>query len=236
MPAPRDTVRSRILDAAVELLREEGTAAVTTRGVADRAGLQPPAIYRHFGDKDGLLDAVAEHVLATFVAAKARTARRAADDDVDPLQDLQAGWDAQLEFGLANPTVHRLLTDPERGAPSPAAAQGRRLLTARVHRLATQGRLRVPEDRAVDLLQAAGTGAVHLLLSRPAEQRDLGVAQDLFEAVLRQVLVETPARPDATTRATTIAFRALAPELPALSEAERGVLLEWLDRAARADA
>lgn len=236
MPEQRDTVRSRILEAAVDLLAEQGGAAVTTRGVADRAGLQPPAIYRHFGDKDGLLDAVAEHVLAAFVARKARTARRAADDDVDPLADLRAGWDAQLEFGLANPTVHRLLNDPGRALPSPAAAEGRRLLTARVHRLAALGRLRVPEDRAVDLLQAAGTGAVHLLLSRPAGRRDLGVADDLFEAVLRQVLHEPPARPDAATRATTIAFRALAPDLPALSAAERAVLVEWLDRAVRAGA
>jgi AcrR family transcriptional regulator len=32
------------------------------------AGVQPPAIYRFFGDKDGLLEAVAEHGYATFIA------------------------------------------------------------------------------------------------------------------------------------------------------------------------
>ena len=44
---------------------------MTTRGVAEAAGVQAPAIYRFFGDKDGLLEAVAEHVMATYVSAKA---------------------------------------------------------------------------------------------------------------------------------------------------------------------
>ena len=73
MTAPPTDTRARIVDAAARLLREAGPAAVTTRGVAEAAGLQAPAIYRLFGDKDGLLEAVAEHVLATWVDSKART-------------------------------------------------------------------------------------------------------------------------------------------------------------------
>ena len=38
--------------------------------MAEAAGVQPPTLYRLFGDKDGLIDAVAEHVMATYVAAK----------------------------------------------------------------------------------------------------------------------------------------------------------------------
>jgi AcrR family transcriptional regulator len=36
-----------------------GRRAVTTRAVAAGAGVQAPTIYRLFGDKDGLLDALA---------------------------------------------------------------------------------------------------------------------------------------------------------------------------------
>ncbi|MGF2047081.1 helix-turn-helix domain-containing protein, partial [Enterococcus gallinarum] len=57
----RDDVRERIIAAAADLLQDGGTAAVTTRAVAERASTQAPTIYRLFGDKDGLLDAVAEH-------------------------------------------------------------------------------------------------------------------------------------------------------------------------------
>jgi len=62
-------MRARIIDAAARLLQEQGPTAVTTHGVAQAAGVQAPAIYRLFGDKNGLPEAVAEHVMATYVSA-----------------------------------------------------------------------------------------------------------------------------------------------------------------------
>jgi AcrR family transcriptional regulator len=44
--ARRADVRSRIIDVAAQLLRDEGPTAVTTRGVAEQAGVQAPMIYR----------------------------------------------------------------------------------------------------------------------------------------------------------------------------------------------
>ncbi|SDR99425.1 DNA-binding transcriptional regulator, AcrR family [Nocardioides scoriae] len=222
--------RSRIVQAAARLLGELGHDGVTTRRVAEQAGVQPPAIYRLFGDKDGLLDAVAEHVLATYVAAKAAVVASAAADGTDPLEDLRTGWQAQIDFGLANPAVFRLLSDPDRGPASPAGAAGRRVLAARVHRVAQAGRLRVGEQRAVDLVHAAGTGAVLTLLASPPEARDLGVADAMLEAVLGHVLTDAPAPGDGGPAATAVAFRALVPRLDVLSGPERALLLDWLDR------
>jgi AcrR family transcriptional regulator len=224
----RDDTRSRIVDVAARLLREDGPAAVTTRGVAEAAGVQAPAIYRLFGDKDGLLEAVAEHAMTGFVTAKAAVVAAAAADDVDPLEDLRTGWRTQIEFGLANPALFRLLSDPDRALRSPAVASGKRVLEARVHRLAATGRLRVGEPRAVDLVQAAGVGAVTVLLATPPEQRDPGLADALFEAVLRQVLTDAPGPADDASAA--VAFRAVAADLDVLSEGERRLLTEWLDR------
>src|ERR1700753_4064240 len=109
--ARRADVRSRIIDVAAQLLRDEGPAAVTTRGVAERAGVQAPAIYRLFGDKAGLLEAVAEHVMPPRVDAKAADVEAASAADVDPLEDLRAGWQSQIDFSLANPDVFRFLSD-----------------------------------------------------------------------------------------------------------------------------
>ena len=78
----RSETRLTIVACAARLLQEHGAAAVTTRGVAEAAGVQAPAIYRLFGDKDGLLDAVAEHVMATFVTAKAAAAEVASRGEV----------------------------------------------------------------------------------------------------------------------------------------------------------
>jgi AcrR family transcriptional regulator len=43
---------------------------VTTRAVAEAAGVQAPTIYRLFGDENGLLDAVAEHGFASYLEDK----------------------------------------------------------------------------------------------------------------------------------------------------------------------
>ncbi|NUR97690.1 MAG: TetR/AcrR family transcriptional regulator [Kribbellaceae bacterium] len=219
-----------IIEAAATLLREGGPSAVTTRGVAERAGVQAPAIYRLCGDQDGLLDAVAEHVMAAFVADKAAVVAAATAADVDPLDDLRTSWHKQIEFGLTNPAVFRLLSDPERVASSPAAAMGVQVLQARVHRLAATGRLRVPESQAVDLIQAAGVGTVQTLLATPVQRRDPALGETMFEAVLGRILTDAPGADADGPVVAAVALRALVPQLDVFSESERGLLVEWLDR------
>lgn len=215
-------MRERLVEVAADLLREQGPAAVTTRGVAQAAGVQPPAIYRHFADKDSLLDAAAEQVFATYVQQKALQA-----GDGEPLDDLRRGWDTHIAFGLANAAVFRLF------AEGPAAARGLEVLRARVRRVAATGRLRVPEERAVQIIQAAGMGAVLTLLSLPPGQRDLGLADDMYAAVEKTILTGAPALPTHDVAAASVAFRTMVPDLPGLTAPERTLLTEWLDRAAR---
>jgi AcrR family transcriptional regulator len=223
----RSETRAALVAVAAQLLREQGPAAVTTRAVAQAAGVQAPTIYRLFGDKDGLLDAVAEHVFAAYVAGKSRAAGVG-----DPVADLRAGWDVHIGFGLANPALFGLLTQPGRDSRSPAAAAGRQVLEARVHRVAAAGRLRVSERRAAELIRAAGTGAVLTLLSMPPADRDPGLADAMYDAVMRAVLTDGPAPAPESTTAATVAFATLVPRLPALTDAERALLSQWLDRAA----
>src|SRR3954471_24703819 len=100
MPSPKE----RILDAAARLLAEGGQTAVSTRAVAAAAEVQAPTIYRLFGDKSGLLDAVAERGYQTYLESKVQP--RA---DVDPVEQLRQGWDLHLEFALANPALYVLM-------------------------------------------------------------------------------------------------------------------------------
>lgn len=237
----RDETRWRIVDVAATMLREQGAAAVTTRAVAEGAGVQAPTIYRLFGDKDGLLEAVAEHAMTAFAAVKADAVRAARDEETDPVDDLRAGWSMTIGFGLANPDLFVLLSDPERGRRSAAARAGTALLAERIRRVAEAGRLAVPERRAVDLVHAAGTGAVLAILSAPVAERDEALADDAFEAVLRRILVadEPPADGPAgsATNAVTsaaITLRAAVADLDVLTGAERVLLAEWLDRVAAA--
>ncbi|MFD9466992.1 TetR/AcrR family transcriptional regulator [Streptomyces sp. NPDC060027] len=221
----RDITRDRIVKIAADLLRDQGPAAVTTRRVAHEAGLQPPALYRLFQDKDELLDAAAERVFAEHVASKHSTA-----PSDDPVEDLRTGWNTQISFGLAHPYVFGLLLDPARARDTPAQVKGVLILSERVHRIAAAGRLRVSEERAVNLIRSAGIGTVHTLLTLPPEQSDPHLADAAFDAIARAILTDEPAVPTQDPTAVVAAFRTLMPELPTLSKAEVALLDEWLQR------
>lgn len=221
----RDMTRDRILKTAAGLLRDHGPAAVTTRRVAQEAGLQPPALYRLFQDKDDLLDAVAEHVFAEHVAGK-----QTAPPSGDPVEDLRAGWNTQIGFGLANPYVFGLLLDPARVRETPAQAKGVLILAERVRRIAAAGRLRVSEERAVNLVRAAGIGTVHTLLTLPPGQSDPHLADAAFDAVARAILKDEPVVPAQDAAAVVATFRTLLPGLSTLTRAEAALLDEWLRR------
>lgn len=222
----REVPRQRIVEAAAELLAHEGRAAVTTRAVAAAAGVQAPAIYRLFGDKDGLLDAVVEHGYATFLAAKQAVAR-----PQDPVEDLRAGWDLAVEFGLANPELYALMYgEPRRGTNSAAFQAGMEILLGRIHRLATGGRLRVDEDLAASLIHATARGAVLTWLSLPDDRRDPALLTAMREAMIFAVTLDKPVVRDAGPAAAAWALRALLPEQTTLSDAEQHLLGEWLDR------
>ncbi|MGW2602117.1 TetR/AcrR family transcriptional regulator [Streptomyces klenkii] len=227
--AARELTRQRVVEAAADLLAREGRDAVTTRAVAAAAGVQAPAIYRLFGDKDGLLEAVAEHGYVTFLAAKHAADRHAQD----PVEDLRAGWDLAVEFGLANPELYALMYgEPRRGTTSAAFHAGMRILLGRIRRLAAGGWLRVDEKLAAALVHASARGTVLTWLSLPEGQRDPALLTAMRESMVAAVTHEKPAVQDAGPAGAARALRALLPEQTALSDAEQHLLSEWLDRLA----
>lgn len=59
MPYHHGNVRAAMLEAAVEAIRERGATAVSLRDLARRVGVSHTAASHHFGDKTGLMTAVA---------------------------------------------------------------------------------------------------------------------------------------------------------------------------------
>ena len=224
----QDGLRSRVLSAAVELLASEGRDALTTRAVAAAAGVQAPTLYRLFGDKGGLLDAVAEHGFVTYLREK-----QVRELGPDPVENLRAGWDLHVEFGLAHPAIFAIMSgDPRPGGQSPAAAAGLDHLRRQIRNLARAGRLRVGEDRAADLMRASGRGTVLTLLEMPGDRRDLGLSVVAREAVIAAIATDVPTVGTPGAAGAAITLRALLPDTPALSAGERTLLGEWLDRLA----
>ncbi|MFJ3138965.1 TetR/AcrR family transcriptional regulator [Streptomyces sp. NPDC086843] len=227
-PAGREQTRQRVIDAAIDLLTSGGREAVTTRAVADAAGLQPPAIYRLFGDKEGLLDAVAEYGFASFVAGK-----RFDPDPPDLIEDLRHGWDVAVEFGLSHPALFTLMYAEPTRTDSPAFQAGLKMLRARVRRLAAAGWLRVDEDLAAQIIHATGRGAVLTWLSLTEEQRDPALLTSLREAMVTAVTRREPVvRAEEGPAGAARALRAVLDDRAPLSPAERLLLDEWLSRLA----
>jgi AcrR family transcriptional regulator len=203
---------------------EGGVEAASTRAVASAAGVQAPTLYRLFGDKQGLLDAVAEHGFATYLVSK--QAQLVTDD---PIADLARGWDLHVAFGVENPGLYVLMYGGGRRQP----AEGRRLLAAMLDRAAAAGRLRVPVGTATELVSAASVGITLRLIADP----DPELSARVRDRVLASISTDAPAGDGdgagAGVAAHAVALRAVLADHPELlGSAETGLMLAWLDRVA----
>ena len=214
--------------AAAGLLSEGGREAVSTRAVSVAAGVQAPAIYRLFGDKRGLFDAVAAHGLTSYLSTKADRMPAA-----DPVEDLRAGWDLHVGFGLANPALYALIYgEPRPGISSPTAVALAEILAGKIHRIAEAGRLRVAEERAARLVHAAGCGATLTLIAMLDDGRDMALSDMAREAAITAITTDAPGPVTSGPAGAAVALRAVLPRTSALTAAELGLLREWLDRIA----
>jgi len=223
--------RERLLRAAAELLAAHGRDALSTRAVSAAAGMQQPALYRLFGDKDGLLDALAAYAFEEYLRDK-----HAVGTTDDPVDDLRRGWDVHVEFGLTHPALYALMYGEARfRASSPAGQEAADLLRGLISRVARTGRLRMSVERAARLVGATGVGLVLTLIAMPPAERDLEIVTIARESTLRAILTDAPAPAsgDDSLTSRAVALReTLGDSVPALSAAERALLTEWLDRIA----
>jgi AcrR family transcriptional regulator len=92
--------REAILDATLALLRERGVARLTTREVAERAGVSEASVYYHYTDKPGLLQAVFEHGLEPLQAFGQRGAGEDEGDAGDVMARLARAIEQSLDVVL----------------------------------------------------------------------------------------------------------------------------------------
>ncbi|MGW5817775.1 TetR/AcrR family transcriptional regulator [Streptomyces noursei] len=234
MDEGRHAARYRVLQVAAELLEEGGSEAVSTRAVATAAGITAPALYRMFGDKDGLLAELATHGFEMYLAEK----HEALSQSGDPVADLYRGWDLHVDFGLRHPAFYLLMYGTARpGRKPPAADEAHALLVSLLERAAADGRLRVPVEEATHVVHAATTGATLALIGEEASQRKPSTSTRLRNIVLGSITTDPPVVATGTDRAS----RALALDAaltledgaaPPLRATETALLRDWLRRLA----
>jgi AcrR family transcriptional regulator len=116
-PYGRMARRLELLEAAIEVIRREGPTASMDE-IAAQAGITKPIVYRYFGDRAGLYQAVAERYCADLTS---RFQDAVTESDVHAR--LIAAVDAYLGFVQDDPQVHQFLLHPQH-ATRPAGTFG----------------------------------------------------------------------------------------------------------------
>lgn len=99
----REERRILLLDAAVEAIREHG-AGVSMEQLARQGGVTKPILYRHFGDRDGLVDAIGERYATQLVARLGSSL-----DSGEPTDLLHKTIDTYLSFLEDDPALYQFL-------------------------------------------------------------------------------------------------------------------------------
>ncbi|MFB7230356.1 TetR/AcrR family transcriptional regulator [Streptomyces griseus] len=190
-------LRAACLRAARELLEEDGSAGLSLRAVARRAGVSATAPYRHFADREALVSAVAAEGYREL--AEHLTKAHPAPSTPDELASVAVAY---VRFALEHPALFRAMfaepcdpTSEERVAATEAISQYVRSIVgatfpdvdadalsttvwALVHGLAflhLDGKL---DSSTPEIVTAQVDSAVHALFNAsPAMSRTAGAAR-----------------------------------------------------------
>ena len=191
--ARRRSAREALLTSAWELVREDGLAALSLRGLADRAGTTTTTVYAYFDSKNAIFDAM-------FAQAADAFADRMAEpyDEDDPRRVLVAGAHRFVDFCVSDLPRYQLLF--QRGvpgfAPSDDAYSGAvRALEGATAQLRAVG---VTEPRHVDLWTALITGLVdQQVANQPGGDRWTRLVDESVEMFLTHCTNGEPSWPTA---------------------------------------
>lgn len=100
--------RERLLEAALDLLDEQGVDALTLRAIARRAGVSHSAPLKHFPHRAALLSAVATQGFHE-IDEWAGEAIRALPPDASPARRLRTSTRAYVEYAVARPEMFALM-------------------------------------------------------------------------------------------------------------------------------
>lgn len=170
-------LKPALIAAALKEIARQGPDGFSLRGVARRAGVSAPAVYRHFQDKDDLLAAVAAEASQRLTAQVAE-AHAAAPDH--PLGKYRATGIAIVRFATANPEHFRVLCLPGLVKKNDTYAEDRRqILAAQKAGLITDA----PVDDVMLAANAMVTGLAHLIVEGQLGPVDDARATELAIAV-----------------------------------------------------
>ncbi len=184
-PVRRPLTSERILHAGLRLIDEQGLEALTMRKLAQEFGVDPMALYRHFENKDALLDSVAEMLWGEV-----------------ELPGSEAGWEVLLRSlatslrALAHTHPHAYVLLCNSRSLSPAMLHLCGSMLEQLQRVGFEQK-RASEVLCTICSYAIGYAMVELsaLSSEPSEQGTSGLTDiGRLTQIMRRLPRETPTR------------------------------------------
>jgi len=104
-----DIRQDQIVKAAINLMAEHGSRGVTISRIANRLGIVPSAIYRHYKNKDQIYEAMID-----FIGTQLQeNIKRTLDTQPDPVQQLHGVLQKHIQFICENQSVPRIVFSGE---------------------------------------------------------------------------------------------------------------------------
>jgi AcrR family transcriptional regulator len=158
----REATRREIVDAAWEIARRDGLAAVTLREVAAMIGMRSPSLYSHFDSKNAIYDAMFGQAWTLFLAKAEEDFPRLPDT---PREALLAMLENFFDFSVADVARYQLMNQRSIPgfAPSEAAyAPSVEVMSKFISKMRQFG---VTDQSDIDLFLAIGGGLVDMQLA-----------------------------------------------------------------------
>ena len=179
----REATRAEILEAAWDVVRTEGLAALSLRDLAGRVGMQAPSLYSYFDSKHAIYDAMFAQGAQQFLDIE-----REVPTTGDVLHDLQTGSRRFVAFCTEDPARYQLMfqrpipgfePSPESYAISVEALQ---IVRDRLHAAG------LTEPRDLDLFTAIGAGlSAQQVSNDPGGDRWVRLVDEAIEMFFQHV-------------------------------------------------
>jgi AcrR family transcriptional regulator len=104
-----DVRQEQIIHAALNVVANHGLKGLTMQRVAKQVGLAPSAIYRHFQNKDDVLDAILTLIQDRLLG----NVRAVSEEITDPLERLHNLLQRQVQLLRENPAIPRIVFSEE---------------------------------------------------------------------------------------------------------------------------
>jgi AcrR family transcriptional regulator len=208
----REALRTSILEAARDILSEEGLDALSMRAIAERVEYSPATLYLHFRDKDELIHCVVQEGFERLGAYMAEEVEECGPEATAAAHHFAMGR-AYARFALENTAYFRVMFELPTGAQVECPADAGHVMAAdssfghlvgTVQRAIDAGQLRMPDALRGALI---GWSLVHGIVSLflaghlTGAVADAGEVLDLIEEAMHAMYEGTrgPAagRPDA---------------------------------------